>query len=363
MTGSRPSLALHLVILVAAIVMPFLFPAYIQQFSLFWIMVLFALTWDTMGGQMGYNSLGNIFFFGLGMYACAVVQIMVLGYDVGDYTSAYGAIKVELTVSQYFTGIALGAAVAAIICVLAAIVLGWILFGLRGPYFAIGTLGVAIAGGELMGAWAWVGGGGGISLPVFPVEVDLFPGAVDDEAMFFYTLCALAAVATYLFLRWLYSTRFGLSINAIRDDEGKAEAMGLHTLRTKIAAWCTSGFFLGIAGALHGNIIHFIEPLEIAFPTVTFGIFMVAMALLGGKGLIWGPVLGAFVFHTIKEVTWTHLLGWQWIALGMLIIVNVVFFQQGILGWFQERYPHLFGIEVEDSNTRQDGAARREAAE
>lgn len=363
MTGKRPSLALHLGVLALAIVMPILFPAYIQQFSLFWIMVLFALTWDTMGGQMGYNSLGNIFFFGLGMYACAVVQIMVLGYDVGDYTSAFGAIKVELTTTQYFTGIFLGAIAAAVICVFAAIALGWVLFGLRGPYFAIGTLGVAIAGGELMGAWSWVGGGGGISLPVFPVEVDLFPGAVDDEAMFFYTLCALAAVATYLFLRWLYTTRFGLAINAIRDDESKAEAMGLHTLRTKIVAWCTSGFFLGIAGALHGNIIHFIEPLEIAFPTVTFGIFMVAMALLGGKGMLWGPVLGAFVFHTIKEVTWTHLLGWQWIALGMLIIVNVVFFQQGILGWVRDRYPHLFGIEVEDDMARRDGAARREAAE
>ena len=56
---------------------PFLFPAYIQQIALLWIMVLFALTWDAMGGQMGYNSLGNIFFFGAGMYISAVAQIMV----------------------------------------------------------------------------------------------------------------------------------------------------------------------------------------------------------------------------------------------------------------------------------------------
>ena len=74
---------------------------------------------------------------------------------------------------------------------------------------------------------------------------------------------------------------------------------------------------------------------------------MVVMSLLGGKGTLWGPVIGATVFHIIKEVTWTYLLGWQWVALGALIIVNVVFFQQGIMGWVQEKWPELFGIEVE----------------
>ena len=68
--------------------------------------------------------------------------------------------------------------------------------------------------------------------------------------------------------------------------------MGVHTLRYKTIAWAVSAFFLGISGALFGNITGFIEPLEVAFPTVTFGIFMVAMSLLGGKGTLWGPVLG-----------------------------------------------------------------------
>ena len=76
---------------------------------------------------------------------------------------------------------------------------------------------------------------------------------------------------------------------------------------------------------------------------------MVAMALLGGKGTLWGPVIGATLFHVVKEVTWTYLLGWQWIALGMLIIINVVFFQQGIMGWLMEKKPLWFGIEVAGS--------------
>lgn len=323
---------------------PFVIGNYTQQVALLWVMVLFALTWDTMGGQMGYNSLGNIFFFGVGMYISAVCQIGMF-YDVGEYTSAYGGVKVDFTETQYYTGLALGIAAAGIGAAFLAMPLGLTVFGLRGPYFAIGTLGVALSAGEMFGAWGWVGGGGGISMPVFP-------GSAWAKSAFFYYLCFIAAVVTFIALRWLYSTRFGLAINAIRDDEGKAEAMGIHTNRHKTFAWSISAFFLGISGAVYGNIIGFIEPLEVAFPTVTFGIFMVAMSLLGGKGTLWGPVLGAFLFHIIKEVTWTYLLGWQWVALGMIIVINVVFFQQGIMGWLREKYPEKFGLVVDEAQAQ-----------
>lgn len=226
------------------------------------------------------------------------------------------------------------------------------MFGLRAAYFAIGTLGIALAAGELFGAWQWVGGGGGIAMPVHP-------GTADARAEFFYWFSFGAAVITFLALKRLYQTRFGLAINAIRDDEDKAEALGVHTLRHKIVAWSVSAFFLGISGAIFGNMTGFIEPLEVAFPTVTFGIFMVAMPLLGGKGTLWGPVMGAIVFHLVKEVTWTYLLGWQWVALGMIIIITVVFFQQGIMGWMKEKWPEKFGVVIDQTATeaRNKGAA------
>ena len=329
----------QIALLAFGIAAPFLFPAYTFQVAMLWVMILFALTWDIMGGQMGYNSLGNILFFGIGMYICAVVQVG-LYYDVAEYTSAYGAIVVDITPRQYFTGLFIGIIAAALGSIIVAVVLSWILFGLRGPYFAIGTLGAAIAAAELIASWEYVGGGGGIALPVYP-------GEPDERSLFFYTLCFLSAIATYLFVRWLYNTRFGLAINAIRDDEDKAEAMGIHTKRYKTVAWSISAFFLGIIGALFGNMIGFIEPLEVAFPTITFGIFMVAMTLLGGKGTLWGPIIGATLFHILKETTWTYLLGWQWIALGLLIIINVVYFQQGILGWLREKKPAWFGVTVD----------------
>jgi branched-chain amino acid transport system permease protein len=325
-------------LLLAGVAAPLLFPAYTNQIAVLWLMIVFSLTWDILGGQMGYNSLGNIFFFGAGMYVSAIVQIGLF-YDVGMYTSAARTTHIVFTPSQYFTGFVIGLATAGIVSAALAVAFAWIVFGLRGPYFAIGSLGVAVAAAELIASWEWVGAASGISLPVFP-------GEPEAQKLFFYMLLFGLAFALLLFLRWLYSTSFGLAINAIRDDEEKAEAMGLHTRRYKRTALVIAAFFLGIAGAIFGNMTGFIEPRDIAFPTTTFNIFMVLMVLLGGKGTLWGPVVGAVIFHIIKEATWTYFLGWQFIALGLLIVIIVVYFQQGIVGWLMEKYPERFGIQI-----------------
>jgi branched-chain amino acid transport system permease protein len=317
-------------------------------------MILFALTWDMLGGQMGYNSLGNIFFFGAGMYISAVVQIGLF-YDVGMYTSAARTTYITFTSAQYFTGFALGTLAGGVASAALAVAFAWIVFGLRGPYFAIGTLGVAVAAAELIASWEWVGAASGISLPVFP-------GEPETQKLFFYLLLFSLAFVLLLFLRWLYSTNFGLAINAIRDDEEKAEAMGLHTGRYKRTALVISAFFLGLAGAIFGNMTGFIEPRDIAFPTTTFNIFMVLMVLLGGKGTLWGPVVGAVVFHIIKEVTWTYFLGWQFVTLGVLIVVIVVYFQQGIVGWLLEKYPERFGVKVATEDAEPAPAIRARLA-
>ena len=338
----RNTLFLYLGILVLAIAGPLMFPAYTQQMAVLWVMVLMASTWDILGGQTGYNSLGNITFFGAGMYISAIIQIAMF-YDVADYTSAFGAIKPEFTTSEYFTGLFLGIIGGGIGAMVLSLLFGLFMFGLRGPYFAIGTLGLAVAAGQLTGTFDYVGGGSGISMPFFPLSIEV-------RSLFFYSLCFVLAVIVHFILRWLYQTQFGLAINAIRDDEDKAEAMGLPTLLYKQIGWAISAFFMGSVGAVFGNMVGFIEPVEVAFPTATFGIFMVAMALLGGKGTLWGPVLGAVLFHVIKETTWTYLLGWQWVALGLILIINIVYFQEGIMGWLMRKYPERFGIIVDKTN-------------
>ncbi len=342
---TRNTQLLYIGIAVAAIAGPLLFPAYTQQIAVLWVMILMASTWDTLGGQMGYNSLGNITFFGAGMYISAIIQIAMF-YDVAEYTASFGVIKPEFTDEQYFTGLGLGIIGGGIGALVLSLFFSLFMFGLRGPYFAIGTLGLAVAAGQLTGTIDYIGGGAGISMP-------FFPGDIGVRSLFFYGLCFIFAALAHFLLRWVYSTQFGLAINAIRDDEDKAEAMGIPTLIYKQVGWGIAAFFLGCIGAVFGNMVGFIEPVEVAFPTATFGIFMVAMALLGGKGTLWGPVLGAFLFHFIKEATWTYLLGWQWVALGLILIINIVYFQQGIMGWLQTQYPEWFGITV-DSASRDD---------
>jgi len=124
--------------------------------------------------------------------------------------------------------------------------------------------------------------------------------------------------------------------------------MGIHTSRHKIVAWCVSAFFLSIAGGGVGHLIGFIDPTEVAFSGATFGVWMILMAILGGKGTLWGPVIGAVIFHVTQEIFWTYLFGWQRVAMGALIVAIVVFFPQGILGWIREHWPERFGHWVEE---------------
>jgi len=322
------ALAAPAAILVLGLFAPALAPAYRSQMAFLWVMIVFALTWDLLGGQMGYNSFGNVLFFGVGMYACVVVQ---RDFHLGYY-------------SALFVGMAAGAVLAVAVGAL----IGSGLLGLRGHYFAIGTLGIGIAAGELAGGWDFVGGGGGMVPP-------MYPGEVGSRETFFYYLTFAIAVITFPVLRWLYSGRFGLAINAIRDDEDKAEAMGLRTTQYKTTAWCVSAFFLGLLGGVVGNLIGFVGSFEIAFASSTYGVWMVLMAILGGKGTLWGPVLGAAIFDVTQELFWKYLLGWQRVALGLLIVVIVVFFPRGILGWAREKWPERFGHGVDEAASEAGG--------
>ena len=337
--------ARHRLLLIAAagligVLWPVLLPAYTIQMAELWLFIVFALTWDLVGGQMGYNSFGNVVFVGVGMYACAVVQVSIL-YSVSAYTAARGGgTEFVFPPDAYLTGLGLGLAAGAVAAVVVALCLGSLVLGMRGHYFAICTLGLGVAAGELAAGWDWLGAGAGMTAPPPPREIG------DTNMLFYYMSLALAAV-TFLGLGWLYRTRFVLAINAIRDDEDQAEAMGLDTTRIKVTAWAIGALFLGVAGGIYGNLKRFIDPTEVAFSGATVGVWMVLMAILGGKGTLWGPVIGAIVFQVTKEFFWTFLLGWQRVALGVLIVLIVVFFPQGILGWVRERFPERFGHTVE----------------
>lgn len=321
MSFSQKKMGLLALAGILSLAAPFMFPNLVTQLAFFWVMVIFALTWDIMGGQMGYNSFGNIVFFGIGAYTSAVIQ-----RDLG---------------MSYFAGLALGASVAMIVSFIFALIVGMGILRMRGQYFAICTLGLGVAVGELASGIEYIGAGSGMVTPVYP-------NSIDQRNLFFYFLFFILAVVTFFTFKWLYASRFGLGINAIRDDEDKAEAMGLWTTGYKVAAWGISAFFLGITGALVGNLIGFIDSRDVAFASATYGVWMVLMAILGGSGSLWGPVVGAAVFHLTQELFWAFLLGWQRVALGLLIVVIVLFFPTGIIGFIKEKWPHRFNQIVED---------------
>ena len=350
--GAQRFALICLIIGVISVAAPFAFPTIVKQLSIFWVMVIVAYTWDTMGGQLGYNSFGNIVFFGAGLYASAIIQISPFT-DMRAYTAAgeQGEALV-LSLTQYLGGLAPGLLAAAVTGFLLAIVFGFAILGLRGHYFAIGTLALGIFVAQIFANWEYVGAGSGLTMPEFPGQ-----GRASDQnkSLIFYFLCFTLAVATVFFLRWLYATRFGSAINAIRDDEDKAEAMGIATTLYKVVAWSVSGFFLGICGALYGNIVRFVDPEETAFDGPGLGVWMVLMAVLGGKGSLWGPLIGAVLFHATKELLWTYLLGFQNIVLGILVVVIVVFFPEGIMGWVRSRWPQRFGESV-DLSKQAEGA-------
>ncbi len=321
---------------------PFLFPAYISQISFFWIFVVLAITWDAQGGQLGYNSFGNIFFFGLGMYLVPIVQISMY-FDLGEWTAAGGTKTFIHTLDQYFIGFFVGLIVAVVIPFLVSLLLGELILNLRGQYFAICTLGLGVAAAELAGTIDIIGGGAGLTVPVWPKEIK----NLNSQSYFFYFLSFIIAIKCVFYFRFIYKTKLGSFFKAIRDNENKAESMGINTTQIKTINWSFSSLFLGAAGGILGNIVGFIDPTDVAFAGPTYGVWMVLMAILGGKGYIWGAILGAVIFHFFQEFFWIYFLGWQRIALGLLIVVIVVFFPEGIMGWLKNRFPQWFGIVVE----------------
>jgi len=343
---NKRDLGIYLGVLIFAFIAPNIFSDYKIQLTFWLILIILAMTWNIQGGEMGYNTFGNIMFFGVGMYLCSGIQIGLF-FDLAQWTVSGGEKTFVHTPDQYFQGLWIGLIVAGVVPAIIAFLIGYGVLGLRGHYFAICTLGIGIASGEIAGGIELIGAGQGMTAPPWPKGI----GDTEYRNLFFYYVVLGLFIFTFVFVKWLYSTRFRLVLNAIRDNEDKAEAMGIETMRYKITGWVISAFFCGLAGGLVGNIVGYIEPVEVAFDGREMGVFMVLMTILGGKGTMWGPIIGASLFHIFKESFWSFFLGWQYIALGVLIILIVIYLPEGIMGYLREKKPEWFG-EVIDEDDR-----------
>jgi branched-chain amino acid transport system permease protein len=263
--------------------------------------VALAASWNLISGLTGYVSFGHVAFFGTGAYAAAIL------------ITSHGW--------HWATASMMGGAAAVIL----ALIIGYPCLRLKGPYFAIATLGLNEVMRVLVSYFDGLTGGGlGISIPALKISGQI------------YYAMGLAALAVTAAAYFIITSRLGLRFMTIREDEIAAEAMGIDTARYKLYAFMLSAFIPGVVGGLFAQDTGYIEPISV-FPLLTT-ITMIVMVLFGGKGTIWGPVLGAVTLFVFQEMVWVRFLYLHQILFGAIIVIVVLLMPKGILGMLQERY-------------------------
>ncbi|MCZ6764490.1 MAG: branched-chain amino acid ABC transporter permease [Alphaproteobacteria bacterium] len=280
----------------------------------YWLhMVLFlfmniaiASSWNIIGGYAGYISLGHNVFFAVGGYSAAILF-------------AYFGISPFIAFP-----------LCGLIAMAVGLFVGIITLRMRGPTFIISTIALVLLTKILFDNWAYIGGTNGISLELLDLPVELV------KLPFYYAMLALAIGAIYLSLR-IRRSKFGLGLRAISQDETKAEVAGIPTRFYKILAFALSGLFIGMAGALWGYYLTYLSP--VIFLSILVGAKFVLMTILGGRGTVSGPVVGAFVFIAVNEffVSQFGATELNIVATGSALLLVLLFFPEGIVGTLKQK--------------------------
>jgi branched-chain amino acid transport system permease protein len=269
-----------------------------------------AQSWNFIGGFAGYPSFATAAFFGLGAYVSAILQNRGVPMIAGWGMAGLAAL------------------------VFAAFIGGAILH-LRGHYFAIGSLIIAEMLREIVNTTPDLTGGGmGLNLPILRISV----GA--QAQFFFCAMLALAALTTATAIIVRHS-KFGFGLRCIQQNEDAANILGVNTYIYKTGAFALSAVFVGTAGAIYASWVNYIEPPDVF--DILLAVKPLVMVLLGGLGTIFGPVIGAIVLLVFEEVVWRNLLTLHAAALGVIIVVLVLFLPNGLLSLARERLSRRSG--------------------
>jgi len=306
------------VLLLAVAALPFFTNNLVIRFATDILMfAIMASAWNIIGGYTGYASFGNVVFFGIGAYITAIMM------EKGGMNFAVA-----------FIGAGFGAA-------LFAILIGLPVLRLRGHYFAIATLGVAEAMKALVQNLEITEGNSGIYLPMLNLSVK-------GQYYFFFYMMLGTLVLTLLVTYFMLNAKFGYSLIAIREDEDAANSVGINTTYAKTMAFALSGLFTGLAGSVYAYQQAFIKP-EPAF-TVHTTVKMIVMAVFGGMGKLFGPLLGAFSIEIISEVLSNYFLVAHTLFFGIVVILAIVFTPKGIIDLITQK---KFGLAYFLQNIRE----------
>lgn len=260
-----------------------------------------AISWNIVSGFTGYVSLGQSAFLGIGAYTVAIISI-------------------KSGLSPFLVS-PLGGVAAALV----ALFVGLIVMRTRGHAFVIITIALLLLFQTIgLNTGSITGGSNGLTLPLptWSPDIQNFP--------FYYSMLGLM-VLTHLFSMWIRRSKFGTGLIAIREDEGKAAAIGIHTVRYKVLSFIASAVLLGVAGGIYAYYLTFIDPRGMF--DILVSVSIVLAVLVGGRGTVWGPIVGAFIVQPLNEATNVYAQGSQsrLVFFGGMLLLVVLFLPNGLI--------------------------------
>lgn len=267
------------------------------------------MAWNLLGGYCGQVSFGHAAFFG-----------------VGAYTS--GLLHSKLGLSPWW-----GLPLSIVFTVLFALILGFIVLRLRGPFFALATL----ASGEIMRVISenWVNLTGGT------VGI-LIKERTWVEKTWYYYIILLIAVVTFYVVKKIIESKLGYYFVAIREDQDAAESLGINTTLYKTLALCVSAGLTGMAGSFYTNYMGYIDP-HVAFALHDISIITIMIVMVGGVATYLGPFIGALIMVLLAEFirSMPGLGAAHQTLFGILLVVIIIFLPNGVVGDFK-KFKKLF---------------------
>jgi branched-chain amino acid transport system permease protein len=282
------------------------FAAYVILQSL-----IMAVAWNILGGFTGYVNFGAAGFFAVAAYTTIALNKYLQGLGLQPPMLVY---------------IAAGA----VVCGLIGLGTGYLTLRLRGVYFAIATLALAVVFQTLANNWDYVGGAKG-SYILTPAPPPFFSSYI--KYLFFVML--LLSLFAIIVSRYIVHSKFGRGLAAVRDDEVAAECMGVPTLRLKLISTTVMGVLMGMAGAPYPFYVTYVDP-QSAF-SLGIAVNAIAMPMIGGTAYWYGPVIGAILLGTAQEVISVTISSELNVFLvGVVLVSFVVLAPSGLVGLFND---------------------------
>lgn len=282
--------------------------------SLVWVSC--SVGWNILGGYAGQISFGFAVFYGLGAYATAI------------------ALNAGIPRPMALL-------IAAIISAFASVLVGFPTLRLRGPYFAIATIGVSEAVRVVMTNLQFTGGASGYRI----TETGPF-----NQRLHYYVALTVAAIAVAISIM-VRRSKFGLALFSIREDEDAAADLGVNPFLCKLEAHALGAALTGAAGGVYAGYADFIHPPGVFGFDISVAILL--MPTIGGIGTIWGPVIGAVVYGLIHEELIASFPEFHLLLYGLLLILIILFEPGGVVGLFEKLFRYV--------RTRSGGGAHSEA--